>query len=306
MFKGKIHVLLVEDNPGDARVVEEMLKEGEADDFALRHVASLEEVRAFLFQGCEPHVILLDLGLPDGIGLDTLRRIMPLAQDASVVVITGLQNEALGIVAIREGAHDYLIKGQIDGCLLRRVIRYAVERHHKQMELHSLSLRDDLTGLHNRRGFLLLAEQQMKLMRRNHSSCLLLFLDIDRLKNINDTLGHTDGNNAIVEAATILRSSFRQCDILARLGGDEFVVLAVGTSESSEAALRAHLKKKLEAVNSQPNRKYPLSFSIGIVPCGMDTQSSIEDLLAKADALMYQDKKSNATAAGLSHRGYNQ
>jgi diguanylate cyclase (GGDEF)-like protein len=178
-----------------------------------------------------------------------------------------------------------------------RFLHYAVERHHLQMELQSLSLHDDLTGLHNRRGFLLLAQQQMKVNRRNHSSCLLLFLDIDQLKTINDTLGHADGNNAIVEAAAALRSSFRQCDILARLGGDEFVVFAVGTSEWSEAALRAHLKKKFEEVNSQPNRMYPLSVSVGIVPCGTNNQSSIEDLLAKADELMYQDKKSKPVSA---------
>jgi two-component system, cell cycle response regulator len=297
MSEDKIHVLLVEDNPGDARLVEEMLKEGGTDDFVLKHVESLQEGMSSLSRGCASQVILLDLGLPDETGLQTLRRILPLAQDASVVVITGLQNEELGTAAIREGAHDYLIKGQIDGRQLRRIVHYAVERLHMQMELHSLSLRDDLTGLHNRRGFLLLAEQQMKVTRRNHSSCLLLFLDIDRLKNINDTLGHDQGNKAIVEAAGVLRSSFRQCDILARLGGDEFVVLAVGTSESSEAALRAHLKQKVETVNSQPNRKYPFSFSIGIVPCCANTHSSIEDLLAKADALMYQDKKSKAAVA---------
>ncbi len=303
MAEGKIHVLLVEDNPGDARLVEDMLKEGGADDFALQHVESLRDCLRILSQGCRNQVILLDLGLPDENGLQTLRRIAPFAEDASVVVITGHQNEKLGTEALKEGALDYLIKGQIDGRLLRRILNYTVERHHMHMEMRSLALRDDLTGLHNRRGFLLLAEQQMKVSTRNHSSCLLLFFDMDGLKNINDTLGHAEGNNAIVEAAGLLRSSFRQCDILARLGGDEFVVLAVGTSESSEAALRVHLKQKTEAVNSQPNRKYPLSFSIGIVPCGVNIRSSVEDLLTKADALMYQDKKRKASAPCLSSPG---
>lgn len=294
MAESKIHVLLVEDNPADVRLVEEMLKEGGADDFVLKHVESLQDGLRVLSQGCGNQVILLDLGLPDETGLQTLRRIAPFAEDMSVVVITGLHNEELGLAAIKEGAHDYVIKGQVDGRQLRRILKYAVERHQVQRELRGLSMRDDLTGLHNRRGFLLLAEQQMKVCIRNHSSCLLLFFDLDRLKNINDTLGHAVGSSAIIEAGGVLRSSFRQCDILARLGGDEFVVLAVGTSDSSEAALRAHLKIKFEEVNSQPNRKYPLSFSIGIVPCGASIQSSIEDLLAKADALMYQDKRSKA------------
>ena len=303
MSEHKMHVLLIEDNPGDVRLVEEMLKESGADDFEMKHVGSLQAGMRILSEGCGNQVILLDLELPDGSGLETLRRIAAFAEEASVVVITGSQDERLGIEALKVGAIDYLIKGQIDGHQLRRILHFAVERHDMQMELHSLALHDDLTGLHNRRGFLLLAEQQMKVSRRNHSSCLLLFLDIDGLKRINDTLGHAAGNGAIVEAAGVLRSSFRQCDILARLGGDEFAVLAVGTWESSEAALRAHLEQKFKEVNAQPNRAYALSFSIGIVPCGANVRCSFEDLLAKSDALMYQDKKHKTPSARPSSAG---
>jgi len=90
-----------------------------------------------LAPGSGNQIILLDLGLSDETGLQTLRRIMPLAQDASVVVITGLKDEELGIAAIREGAHDYIIKGQVDGTHLRRILRYAVERHKLQSELRA-------------------------------------------------------------------------------------------------------------------------------------------------------------------------
>ncbi len=303
MSEDKLHVLLIEDNPGDARLVEEMLKESGTDDFELKQAGSLQSGLRILSEGCGNQVILLDLELPDVCGLETLRRIAPFAEEASVVVITGSQDERLGIEALKVGAIDYLIKGQIDGHQLRRILHYAVERHYMQMELHSLALHDELTGLHNRRGFLLLAEQQMKISRRNHSSCLLLFLDIDGLKKINDTLGHAEGNGAIVEAAGVLRSSFRQCDILARLGGDEFAVLAVGTSESSEAALRAHIEKKIKEVNAQANRAYALSFSLGIVPCGANVRCSFEDLLAKSDALMYQDKQHKTPGARPSTAG---
>ena len=137
MSEDKTHVLLIEDNHGDARLVEEMLKEGAADDFVLKHVESLQEGVSVLSQDCGSQVILLDLGLPGGIGLESLRRIMPLAQDASVVVLTGYQNEELGIAAIREGAHDYLIKCQVDGRQLRRILRYSVERQKMQSELHA-------------------------------------------------------------------------------------------------------------------------------------------------------------------------
>jgi two-component system, cell cycle sensor histidine kinase and response regulator CckA len=130
-----IHVLLVEDNPGDARVVKEILEHDESTAFRVKHVSTLEEAMSSLSPDSANQVILLDLGLPDERGLRTLQRIIPVAQEAGIVVITGLQDEELGIAAIREGAHDYLIKGQVDGDQLRRILRYAVERHKLQSDL---------------------------------------------------------------------------------------------------------------------------------------------------------------------------
>ncbi len=133
----KINVLLIEDNAVDAALVEGMLKHDENGIFALKRVATLEEGMRSLSLGFGNQVILLDLGLPDVSGLQTLRRIMPHAQDASVVVITGRQDEELGIAALREGAHDYLIKGHVDGGQLRRILRYAIERHKIQNKLRA-------------------------------------------------------------------------------------------------------------------------------------------------------------------------
>ena len=133
----KINVLLIEDNAVDAALVEGMLKHDENGIFALKRVATLEEGMRSLSLGFGNQVILLDLGLPDASGLQTLRRIMPHAQDASVVVITGRQDEELGIAALREGAHDYLIKGHVDGGQLRRILRYAIERHKIQNKLRA-------------------------------------------------------------------------------------------------------------------------------------------------------------------------
>ncbi|MGB7848093.1 MAG: response regulator [Candidatus Acidiferrum sp.] len=137
MERDKISVLLVEDNPGDARLVQGMLEKGAGSGFALKHVSTLADGINSLAPEAGIQVVLLDLGLPDEKGLQTLRRIMPLAQDASVVVLTGLQDEELGIAAIREGAHDYAIKGQVDGVQLRRILRYAVERQKLQSELRA-------------------------------------------------------------------------------------------------------------------------------------------------------------------------
>jgi hypothetical protein len=128
MDRTHIHVLLVEDNPLDARIVLAMLKDDEIGGFRTQHATSLLDALSMLSRGFQNDIILLDLGLPDETGLQTLRRIAPQARGASIVVLTGYQDEELGIAALREGAHDYLIKSQVDGRQLRRVLRYAVER----------------------------------------------------------------------------------------------------------------------------------------------------------------------------------
>src|ERR1700676_1306058 len=134
-MKDQIHVLLIEDNPTDARLVKGMLEHDSNRVFAFQHASTLQEGIRSLGPGSGIQIILLDLGLPDETGLETLRRIMPLSQDASVVVFTGTDDEELGIAAIREGAHDYLVKGQVDGNQLRRILRNALERQRMQTEL---------------------------------------------------------------------------------------------------------------------------------------------------------------------------
>lgn len=133
----KIHVLLIEDNAVDARLVEGMLEQHDSGIFALKHVSNLEEGLRSCAPECMYQIILLDLGLPDSAGLETLRRIMPQANGASVVVLTAVQDEKLGIAALREGAHDYIIKGQITSGQLRRTLRFAIERRKLSGELRA-------------------------------------------------------------------------------------------------------------------------------------------------------------------------
>lgn len=297
-----IDVLLVEDNPGDARLVQEMLQESGPDDFALIHVSTVRDGVEHLTGGDRFDAVLLDLSLPDETGMDTVRRIQAAAGRASVVVMTGAGDEELGVSAMQEGAQDYLVKGQVDGPILRRALRYAIQRNQMRRQLENLSLNDDLTGLNNRRGFLALAEQQLKVARRNGQTFLLLFLDLDGLKYVNDTFGHAEGNRAIVEAANVLRSCFRQSDILARLGGDEFAAMALASNDTSEQAVRARLGEALAAVNAKPDRAYPLGFSVGILACAPDGATSMEELLERADALMYEEKRKRRHARGAPAR----
>jgi two-component system, cell cycle response regulator len=284
-----IQVLLVEDNPGDARLVREMLRDAQAEEFGLLHVATVREAVEHLSAdhgGID--AVLLDLSLPDDSGLNTLRRVVEAASTAVVVVMTGAGDDELGMTAVREGAQDYLVKGQVNGQTLRRALRFAIGR---QTKLQSLSHKDDLTGLNNRRGFLMLAEQQIKLARRQRTPFLLLFLDLDQLKSINDTFGHGEGNRALVEVADLLRGCFRQSDILARFGGDEFAALALSAEGSDDLTVRARVNAALDRVNARPDRAYPLGFSMGILACSPSEDGTVESLLERADALMYREKR---------------
>ena len=126
-----VSILLIEDNPGDRRLIREMLAEAGNVAFDVQYADRLQEAMECLGQnGVE--VILLDLGLPDSQGLETLRKVYAQASEMPIVVLTGLNDEMVGVQAINEGAQDYLIKGQVDTQLLRRTIRYAIER--KQAE----------------------------------------------------------------------------------------------------------------------------------------------------------------------------
>lgn len=289
MPRERVQVLLVEDNPGDVRLVREMLTEGGDDDFDLFHAQTVQDATDKLAGDTAGiDAVLLDLSLPDETGLNTLRRVVAAARTAVVVVMTGAGDEELGLTSLREGAQDYLVKGTVDGRSLRRALRFALSR---QSVLQNLSHIDDLTGLHNRRGFLLLAEQQVKLARRQRLPFLVLFMDLDQLKHINDTFGHAEGNRALIEAADVLRRCFRQSDLVARFGGDEFAALAHGAEEADDVALRARIHGALDAVNCRPDRAYPLGFSMGILTCSPHEDATIEQLLERADKLMYREKR---------------
>lgn len=292
MFDRPIRLLLVEDNPGDARLFAEMIKEARAFQFELVHRESIDGALISLALQC-PDMIVLDLGLPDAGGVDAVRQVRHAAPLTPLVVLTGLDDEAAAVEALHAGAQDYLIKGQLSTSLLVRALRYAFERHGMQMALRKESLVDELTGLSNRRGFLLLAEQHATLAKRTGAPFSVAFLDLDRLKYINDTMGHQAGDAAIVEAADAIRACLRESDILGRLGGDEFALLLAGTHDVTEESLKHRLQQEFRRRNAQPDRRYPLAISVGIVAADPQGLLSVEELLAQADTRMYEEKQQN-------------
>lgn len=171
------------------------------------------------------------------------------------------------------------------------IARDITNRKRMQEEILSLLSTDQLTGLHNIRGFLSLAGQQLKLAERNKSGMLLFFADMDGLKWINDTLGHEEGDKALIEAATVLKETFRSSDIVARLGGDEFAILAIDPEDSNPEILLGRLQSQIDRHNNKENRQYRLSISIGYALYDPESSCSLDDLMARADQLMYEQKK---------------
>ena len=175
---------------------------------------------------------------------------------------------------------------------VQAIVRDITDNKQAEEALKAMSLVDDLTGLYNRRGFLTLAEQELKMVNRTKRETFLLFADLDGLKEINDTFGHLEGDQALVDIARIFKESFREPDILARIGGDEFVILAKeGASKSGPEIFMERLHKTLRLFNEKTERGYKLSLSMGVVAYDPEQPVSIETLLARADSLMYEEKQ---------------
>ncbi len=171
------------------------------------------------------------------------------------------------------------------------VARDITERKRMEEKFLALSVTDQLTGLYNRRGFLFHAEQKLKLSERNKSKLLLFFADLDLLKWINDSLGHEEGDKALIESANILKETFSTSDIIARLGGDEFAILAIDIDGVNPEVFTARLQRLIDIWNNQENRKYKLSISIGGAYYDPEKPSSIDDLIARANKMIYEQKQ---------------
>lgn len=295
MNLGTIKVLLVEDSNFDVLIIKEMLIQEINNNFKktcfdIIRAESFEEAKYKLHKEFYD-IILLDLTLPDSIGLDTLKKIYAEASEIPIIVLTSLNDQYVAIKAVKEGAQDYLVKGQFDTNLLLRSIHYSIERHKMLVALRSMALIDQLTSLYNRRGFLNLTNHHIQLAKRKKRNLLFLFCDLDNFKYINDNFGHLVGDEVLKDTSSILKEVFRESDIIARFGGDEFVVLATDVKKEDKNVIINRLNKKIKDYNNMEIRQYNLSISIGAVFYELGNIEDIEDILDKADKLMYEEKK---------------
>jgi two-component system, cell cycle response regulator len=291
-MRQKTRVLLVEDNPGDARLVREALNDGAPGEFTVEVAASLQQALESLAPAIDAvDVVLLDLSLPDSQGLETFRALHARAPAVPILVLSGLNDDSVALKAVNEGAQDFLRKGRADSELLPRAIHYAIERNAMLTQVHQLAVADELTGLYNRRGFMMLADHQRSLADRKGSSFGLVFIDVDRFKSINDTYGHEEGDRALKELAGLLQRTFRRSDVVARIGGDEFTILMIDILRDGVQIVVDRLQANVAAFNKEGRFPWRLSISVGVALYDAARPVALDALMASADQAMYQAKE---------------
>lgn len=290
-----MRVLVIEDNAGDARLIQEALAEARGERYEVVWADKLSHGLDLVARD-NFDLVLVDLILPaESRGLVTFERVHGLAPEVPKVVLTSFDDEAMAAQAVHMGAQDYLVEGTLDSRSLVRAIRHALERHRLLKELRELSLSDELTGLRNRRGFMVLAEQHLKVARRMRQRLLLFYVDLDGMKPINDTYGHSAGDRALVGTARILRETFRESDILARFGGDEFVALSIAASEPSVVGLQTRLRRRVDARNAPGDLPFKIGLTAGYAVFDGEGALTLEELMARADADLYEKKRAKRT-----------
>ncbi|MEG4420244.1 diguanylate cyclase [Microcoleus sp. LAD1_D5] len=259
-----------------------------------------------------PSLILLDINMPEMNGYEVCQKLKALEASAQipVIFISAIERLENKLRAFELGGVDYITKPFQEQEVLMRVKNQLLiqqqrqqlieqnqrleheiqERLKAEAEVRQLSVTDQLTGLYNRRGFFLLAEQQLKIAQRTQTSYCILFADLDGLKKINDTFGHEMGDRVIVDAAQILKQTFRDADIVARLGGDEFALFITNFSSDSSTNFQSRLQENIDCFNQQSERAY-ISISLGVQFGELNNEVLLEQLLAKADKLMYEHKR---------------
>ncbi len=298
---GPATIVVVEDEPLIAASTQDLLEQ--MGHTVLAVVSDGREAVAEAGR-LHPDLVLMDIGLQGG--MDGIEAAATLYEQLGipVVFLTGAGDASTINRAARARPFGYLIK-PFSEAELRGALEVAKARHRAETELQhrektlmqyarslrTRSLVDELTGLYNRRGFLTLAQHLLRAAQRHGRSCVVLFIDLDGLKQINDGQGHAAGDQTIRELAGILTRTFRKSDVVARLGGDEFVVLAIESASAGGASASSRLREAIREHNERRAEAAEIAVSIGVAMPDPDSPEPIEALVERADAEMYKEKK---------------
>jgi len=282
-------VLLIEDNPGDERLIREMVGEDPRAPFALHCADRLAKGLEHLSAG-ETALVILDLSLPDSSGLDTFAKVYAHSPAVPIIVLTGNDDDSLALSAVKGGAQDYLVKNRLDRELLLRSMYYSIERKRYQVQLERQANYDALTGLPNRN---LLHDRLRQAVhsQRAPRNIAVVFMDLDHFKFVNDSLGHSVGDKLLKSMGERLRSVLREGDTVGRVGGDEFVLI-LNDQSNEEVIFRA--MQRISAKVAEPltidGKELYVTASAGISLYPQDGRD-VDTLLKNADAAMYRAKE---------------
>ncbi len=282
---GSYRVLIVDDEEQVRNFIVSLLsKYGHSCETAKDGAEALEIIKKSSFDSA-----VIDIVIPGMDGVTLTRELVNLYPRLPIMIMTGHSDEHSVGSAMAAGAREFIEKPfSIDEFTLR--FNKMMRDQKGEEELLTLSLTDELTGLYNRRRFFILTDQCLKVAIRKKKRWMLLYIDMDDLKWINDHCGHNEGDQALIGLGTILKKTFRESDVIARIGGDEFAVLLESTDES-DAMLMTRLYENIKDFNAKVSQDYKLSISLGAARFDPDYPVSIDKLLSKADALMYAQKR---------------
>jgi diguanylate cyclase (GGDEF)-like protein len=284
----RLRILVVEDDPAYAAFVATVLQSIEFVLFDVEHVQTVARAVTCLRDGSFS-VVLLDLGLGDAQGLEALNAVVAAVPDVPVIILSGEDDLALSLGAVKSGAQDYLLKSQATPGALTRSIGYAIERKNGELETKRLAYHDSLTRLPNR--LLLMEHLELALRKANRGKTVLgiFFIDVDHFKQINDTLGHEMGDTVLQETARRLTNCLRGSDTVARLSGDEFVALVETNRRSELTTVADAVQEQFRRAFAADNGDVFITASIGVSSYPIDGLDA-KTLLRNADRAMYRAK----------------
>ena len=288
-----IRVLLLSGDPLVAGSLESLLQVA-FPGVSLRRVQTVTGFLACV--SAEPvDTVFVDLAMFDAGDLAEVTR--PVGHEAPTVFGVLRQDCPLRTAeAIQAGVQECVVLGDLTPDRLARSLRQGLVRQRLQTRLADLALRDELTGLYNRRGFYALADHQRRQCLRTGRSLVVVQADVDHLKEINDRFGHLAGDQAIGNTAAVLRCTFRESDIVARLGGDEFAAVAVDADGACSGRILERIERALEEQNRREGLAYHLSVSVGVAVMVAPARTTLVELLAEADRALYQGKRASRHA----------
>ena len=311
MDEQPIKVLLFEDDESFANIVTTRLTAETSEKFELENVASLAEGIERLCQH-KVDVILLDLNLPDGQGVENDEKIRLYAPLVPIVIFTGMDDEDMAIRALQKGAEDYVVKGSVPAKLLTRIILYAIERNrikrdldYAKKQLEQMVLIDPLTEILNRRGLQEALSRETMMLRRYGTSLISMLIDLDNFKMINDSLGHNVGDIILKEVARVIKEKLRFTDHISRIGGDEFLALMPNTrlGEGLRVAERLRLAISSAVISVDSGKRVTVTASMGVIQIG-DADFTIDQLLAQTHHMLKKSKQTGKDSITYSDGHY--